>query len=129
MNLLINNLVLIAIACGFLAAAIIANSLFGMFYNVKKLQEQFQKEKLLDTAKQLAVFVVGLSLIAVIVTGFIPFLQFAGLPLDDANLEYISIAAILLIFAKSTISYTAQAIEKVNKIVGGKTNGRNSENS
>lgn len=129
MNCFFENLILTAISCGFLAAAIIANSLFGMFYNVKKLQEQFQKEKLLDTAKQLAVFVVGLSLIAVIVTGFIPFLQLAGLPLDDANLEYISIAAILMIFARSTISYTAQAIEKVNKIVGGKSNGRSSENS
>lgn len=129
MNLLLNNLILTAISCGFFAVAIAANALFGAFYNVKRLQEQFRKDKLLDTAKQLIVFVIGLSLLSFIVTGFIPFLQLAGLPLDDTNLEYISIAAILLIFAKSTISYTAQALEKVNKIVGGKTNGRNTENS
>ena len=129
MSLLTNNLILIAIACGFLSAAVAANALFGAFYNVKKLQENFQKEKIINTIKQLAVFVFGLSLISIIVTGFIPYLQFAGLPIDESQTEYISIAAILLIFAKSTISYTAQALEKVNKIVGGKTNGRNSENS
>lgn len=129
MTLLLNNLILIAIACGFLSAAVAANALFGAFYNVKRLQEQFQKDKLLDTVKQLVVFVVGLSLLAVIVTGFIPYLQFAGLPIDDSQTEFISVAAILLIFAKSTVSYTRQAIEKVNKIVGGTKNAGNSENS
>lgn len=129
MTLLLNNLILIAIACGFLAAAVAANALFGAFYNVKRLQEQFRRDKLLDTVKQLVVFVLGLSLLAIIVTGFIPYLKFAGLPIDDSQTEYISLAAILLIFAKSTVSYTRQAIEKVNKIIGGNKNARNSENS
>lgn len=129
MTLLLNNLILIAIACGFLSAAVAANALFGAFYNVKRLQEQFRKDKLLDTLKQLVVFVLGLSLLAIIVTGFIPYLKFAGLPIDDSQTEYISLAAILLIFAKSTVSYTRQAIEKVNKIIGGNKNAGNSENS
>lgn len=113
------NLILIGLACGFLAAAITANTLFGAFYNVKKLQEHFQPQKLLDTLKQLLVFALGLSMLAIIVTGFIPYLQFAGLSLDVNQLEYINITVICLIFSKSIVSYTTQAINKINKIIGG----------
>ena len=115
------NLLYIGGACAIFAFACGANILFGICYNVKILQQDFSRDKLLGNLQKLGIFLAGLILLTICITTIPVIVKMCYSESPDVVLTAISIISIIGIFINAIIKYIAQAIQKLTNILNGKS--------
>ena len=118
-DLVLENLLIIAYAVVLLGLAMLSNTCFGLWYNVKKLKKKFNFKKILESILKFLVFAIGLSELSILITLLPVYAQYSGIQLAEEVYDIINLIAIVAIFISSIISYTKQAIEKLRNILAG----------
>ena len=118
-DLVLENLLIIAYAVVPLGLAMLSNTCFGLWYNVKKLKKKFNFKKILESILKFLVFAIGLSALSILITLLPVYAQYSGIQLAEEVYDIINLIAIVAIFISSIISYTKQAIEKLRNILDG----------
>ena len=119
LNLVLDNLLIIAYAIILLGLAMLSNTCFGLWYNVKKLKKKFNPKKLLEGVIKFIVFAVGLGALSILITLLPTYIQYSGVKLSAEIYDMIDLVVVAAIFVSSIISYTKQAIEKLRDILDG----------
>ena len=100
-----------------------ANMSFSLFYNIKMLNQPFDKDKLITSGLKVASFLVGLTCLCVAITTLPLFANEIGweIPQEytDTFTSLVILSAVLLVSCK----YIKEAFEKFTKILGGANNG------
>ena len=118
-DLVLENLLIILYAVILLGLAMLSNTCFGLWYNVKKLKKNFNFKKILESILKFLVFAIGLSALSVLITLLPVYAQYSGIQLAEEVYDIINLIAIVTIFISSIINYTKQAIEKLRNILDG----------
>ena len=123
---ILENLTLIGIAMGLFVGSVAANTLLGLYNNIKILLQPFDKQRLIDTGLKTGCLVVSIILMVLVVTVMPVFCDEVGFPIPD---EYIDVFSNLTIIGAAVIpscKYLKDAYDKLcnifNNINKGLTN-------
>ena len=113
------NLTMIGFACSMLILAILANSAFGLWYNIDTLGGSFDKSKLIKTGKKIIVFAIGLGSLTLAITLLPVFITYTGVEIEQIVIDTISILAVCGLFGATIVYYLIQSVNKLAKILKG----------
>lgn len=103
-NELLNNLMNIGFAMLIFLCAYLANIAFSLWYNIKILNQKFDKGKIYASGLKILVFVVGLTLLCIAITALPIFANQVGWEIPDEYADVFAniviIAAVLLVSSK-----------------------------
>lgn len=103
-NELLNNLMNIGFAMLIFLCAYLANMAFSLWYNIKILNQKFDKGKIYASGLKILVFVVGLTLLCIAITALPIFANQVGWEIPDEYADVFAniviIAAVLLVSSK-----------------------------
>ena len=114
---ILTNLLHTLIALAFFVAVYIANVLFSLFYNIEILKQDFEPERIKQSALKVLVFVIGLTLLVVSITALPVFAEMVGWQIPDEYKDLFGILVIITAVFLPTLKYIRKAYEKVNKIL------------
>lgn len=114
---LIGNLKMIAILMAMYIVSFGVNTLFGVYYNVNAIKEQFSKEKFLSGAAKGAIILVGSALMVVVVSLLPSLIEAFGITVETELFEDISIAGIAGILLTMIARYLKDAFTKFYNIL------------
>lgn len=110
------NLENVGIGLAIFVIAYLANMCFGLFYNIKMLGENFDKSRIGNGILKAIVFVIGMALITIGVTGLPVFAEVAGFTIPDEYVEVFSVAVIVGMPLYGAVKYIKQAHDKMQNI-------------
>ena len=116
LSIIIENLELVGIAMGLFVGSVAANTLLGLYNNIKILMQQFEKQRLIDTALKTGCLVASITLMVLVVTVMPVFCDNVGFPIPE---EYIDVFSNLTIIGASVIpscKYLKDAYDKLCNI-------------
>lgn len=115
-NILLNLTYVGIGACLFLVSYL-SNMTFSLYYNIKVLSQQFDKNKIINSAFRVASVTIGLALLCIAITTIPEFATYVGLEIPTEYTEIFSNLAILTLFVTSSCKYVAEAYNKFKKIL------------
>lgn len=116
LSIIIENLELVGIAMGLFVGSVAANTLLGLYNNIKILMQPFEKQRLIDTALKTGCLVASITLMVLVVTVMPVFCDNVGFPIPD---EYIDVFSNLTIIGAAVIpscKYLKDAYDKLCNI-------------
>ena len=116
LSIILENLKLVGIAMGLFVGSIAANTLLGLYNNIKILMQPFEKQRLIDTALKTGCLVVSITLMVLVVTVMPVFCDNVGFPIPE---EYIDVFSNLTIIGAAVIpscKYLKDAYDKLCNI-------------
>ena len=116
LSIIIENLELVGIAMGLFVGSVAANTLLGLYNNIKILMQPFEKQRLIDTALKTGCLVVSITLMVLVVTVMPVFCDNVGFPIPE---EYIYVFSNLTIIGAAVIpscKYLKDAYDKLCNI-------------
>ena len=116
LSIIIENLELVGIAMGLFVGSVAANTLLGLYNNIKILMQPFEKQRLIDTALKTGCLVVSITLMVCVVTVMPVFCDNVGFPIPE---EYIDVFSNLTIIGAAVIpscKYLKDAYDKLCNI-------------
>ena len=116
LSIIIENLELVGIAMGLFVGSVAANTLLGLYNNIKILMQPFEKQRLIDTALKTGCLVISIILMVLVVTVMPVFCNNVGFPIPD---EYIEVFSNLTIIGAAVIpscKYLKDAYDKLRNI-------------
>ena len=116
LSIIIENLELVGIAMGLFVGSVAANTLLGLYNNIKILMQPFEKQRLIDTALKTGCLVISIILMVLVVTVMPVFCNNVGFPIPD---EYINVFSSLTIIGAAVIpscKYLKDAYDKLCNI-------------
>lgn len=116
LSIIIENLELVGIAMGLFVGSVAANTLLGLYNNIKILMRPFDKQRLIDTGLKTGCLVVSIILMVLVVTVMPVFCNNVGFPIPD---EYIDVFSNLTIIGAAVIpscKYLKDAYDKLCNI-------------
>ena len=116
LSIIIENLELVGIAMGLFVGSVAANTLLGLYNNIKILMQPFDKQRLIDTGLKTGCLVVSIILMVLVVTVMPVFCNNVGFPIPD---EYIDVFSNLTIIGAAVIpscKYLKDAYDKLCNI-------------
>ena len=113
---MIVNLENVGIGLAIFVIAYLANMCFSLFYNIKMLGENFDKSRIGSGILKAVVFVIGMALITIGVTGLPVFAEVAGFTIPDEYVEDFSVAVIVGMPLYVSVKYIKQAHDKMQNI-------------
>lgn len=116
-DLVLKNLYYVGIGVGIFALAYLSNMFFGIWYNVRVLEEAFDWKRILKSLLKVIAVGAGIALLTIAITLIVPFAQLAGVPIPEEYGEVVSIIAILVICLKASLTYIKEAWTKMNDIM------------
>ena len=116
-DLLLKNLCYVGVGVAIFVVAYLSNMLFGIWYNVKILEEAFDWKRVVKSLLKIIAVGVGIALLTVAVTLIVPFAQLTGMPIPEEYEEVVSIVAILIICLRASVTYIKEAWTKMNDIM------------
>lgn len=116
-DLLLKNLCYVGVGVAIFVVAYLSNMLFGIWYNVKILEEAFDWKRIVKSLLKIIAVGVGIALLTVAVTLIVPFAQLTGMPIPEEYEEVVSIIAILIICLRASVTYIKEAWTKMNDIM------------
>ena len=116
-DLILKNLYYVGIGVGIFVIAYLSNMAFGIWYNVKVLEESFDWRKIVKSALKVICVGFGIALLTIAITLIVPFAQLAGVPIPDEYADIVSIIAILVVCLKASLYYIKEAWTKMNDIM------------
>lgn len=116
-NELLLNLTYVAIGAGLFLVSYLSNMSFSLYYNIKILMQEFDKNKIINSALRVASIIVGLALLCIAITTIPQFATYVGLKIPTEYIDIFSNLAILTLFITSACKYVAEAYGKFKKIL------------
>lgn len=116
LSIIIENLELVGIAMGLFVGSVAANTLLGLYNNIKILMQPFEKQRLIDTALKTGCLVASITLMVLVVTVMPVFCDNVGFPIPK---EYIDVFSNLTIIGAAVIpscKYLKDAYDKLCNI-------------
>ena len=95
-SVILENLKLIGSAMGLFVGSVAANTLLGLYNNIKILMQPFSKERLINTGLKTACLVVSIVLMVLVVTVMPVFCNSVGFPIPE---EYVDVFSNLTIIS------------------------------
>lgn len=117
LQLILENLKNTGFAMLIFVGAYVANMLFGLWFNIKLLNQKFEPSRIKSSALKVLTFVVGLALLVTVVTAIPLFCDYIGLELPQEYLEVFTNLAIIGITVYVSISYAKEAFDKFKAIL------------
>lgn len=115
-SVILENLKLVGIAMGLFVGSVAANTLLGLYNNIKILMQPFNKERLINTGLKTACLVASIILMVLVVTVMPVFCNSVGFPIPD---EYVDVFSNLTIISAAVIpscKYLKDAYDKLCNI-------------
>lgn len=97
--------------------AYVSNMAFGLYRNIKQLQQPFDKEKLINSGLKVASIVVGLVLLVVGITALPAFADYVGWKIPEEYSKVFSDLAVISVCLVVSCKYFAEAITKFTAIL------------
>ena len=116
LSVILKNLELVGIAMGLFVGSVAANTLLGLYNNIKILMQPFEKQRLIDTALKTGCLVASITLMVLVVTVMPVFCDNVGFPIPE---EYIDVFSNLTIIGAAVIpscKYLKDAYDKLCNI-------------
>lgn len=113
LSIIIENLELVGIAMGLFVGSVAANTLLGLYNNIKILMQPFEKQRLIDTALKTGCLVASITLMVLVVTVMPVFCDNVGFPIPD---EYIDVFSNLTIIGAAVIPSCKYLKDAYNKL-------------
>ena len=116
LSIIIENLEVVGIAMGLFVGSVAANTLLGLYNNIKILMQPFEKQRLIDTALKTGCLVASITLMVLVVTVMPVFCNNVGFPIPE---EYIDVFSNLTIIGAAVIpscKYLKDAYDKLCNI-------------
>ena len=116
LSIIWENLKLVGIAMGLFVGSVAANTLLGLYNNIKILMQPFEKQRLIDTALKTGCLVASITLMVLVVTVMPVFCDNVGFPIPE---EYIDVFSNLTIIGAAVIpscKYLKDAYDKLCNI-------------
>ena len=116
LSVILENLKLVGIAMGLFVGSVAANTLLGLYNNIKILMQPFEKQRLIDTALKTGCLVASITLMVLVVTVMPVFCDNVGFPIPE---EYIDVFSNLTIIGAAVIpscKYLKDAYDKLCNI-------------
>ena len=116
LSIILENLKLVGVAMGLFVGSVAANTLLGLYNNIKILLQPFDKQRLINTALKTVCLVVSIILMVLVVTVMPVFCNSVGFPIPD---EYVDVFSNLTIISAAVIpscKYLKDAYNKLCKI-------------
>ena len=116
-ELILYNLQMVGYAILLLLGAWLANTILGMYFNVKVSSEAFDKKRLLKGVLKLFSVCIGTALVSIVITLFPEYLNTYGIGIGEENIETFSIIVIAGLYAVSIVKYIKECIGKLTEIL------------
>lgn len=116
-ELILKNLYYVGIGVGIFAISYLSNMAFGIWYNVRVLEEPFDWKKIVKSLLKVVAVGMGIALLTIAITLIIPFAQLSGLPIPEEYGEVVTIVAILGVCLKASLTYIKEAWTKMSDIL------------
>lgn len=116
LSIILENLKLVGIAMGLFVGSVAANTLLGLYNNIKILMQPFEKQRLINTALKTGCLVASITLMVLVVTVMPVFCDNVGFPIPE---EYIDVFSNLTIIGAAVIpscKYLKDAYDKLCNI-------------
>ena len=113
LSIIIENLELVGIAMGLFGGSVAADTLLGLYNNIKILMQPFEKQRLIDTALKTGCLVVSITLMVLVVTVMPVFCDNVGFPIPE---EYIDVFSNLTIIGAAVIPSCKYLKDAYNKL-------------
>ena len=113
---MITNLENVGIGLAIFIIAYLANMCFSLFYNIKILGESFDKSRIGNGIVKIIVFVIGMALVTIAVTGLPVFAEVVGFAIPDEYVDVFSVAVIIGMPLYGAVKYIKQAHDKMTNI-------------
>ena len=97
--------------------AYVSNMVFGLYRNIKQLQQPFDQEKLINSGLKVASIVVGLVLLVVGITALPAFADYVGWKIPEEYTKVFSDLAVISVCLVVSCKYFAEAIGKFTAIL------------
>lgn len=97
--------------------AYVSNMVFGLYRNIKQLQQPFDKEKLINSGLKVASIAVGLVLLVVGITALPAFADYVGWKIPEEYTKVFSDLAVISVCLVVSCKYFAEAIGKFTAIL------------
>lgn len=127
-EMLLSNLLLIGILVLMYLGSLALNTLFGTYYSISNLKENFSKEKMISGLTKGGIILVGALGITVLISLLPEILVAFGIAAEASLIEGISIAAIAGVMGSTILKYLSDALQKFYSILGFNLPKKNEEN-
>ena len=117
-NVLLGNIVLIAVLVFMYLGSLVLNTVLGTYHNISNLKENFSKEKLIAGAIRGGIVLIGALGITVLISLLPEVLAAFGLAAETALIEGLSTAAIAGVMGSTILRYLGDALKKFYTILG-----------
>lgn len=115
-QIIISNLQDVGIGVLLFIVAYVSNMALSLYYNIKVLNETFDKVKLINSALKIAAFAIGTALLCIGVTTIPAFATHVGFEIPAEYSDVFQDLAILSVFLISGCKYLVEAYQKLIKI-------------
>ena len=115
--IILDNLKLVGIAMAIFAGSVSANTLLGLYNNIRILLQPFDKKRRIDTALKTGVLVISIPLLVCVITTMPEFCNHVGM---EISAEYVDIFSDLTIISAAIIPswrYVKDAYAKLCNIL------------
>ena len=117
-NVLLGNIVLIAILVFMYLGSLVLNTVLGTYHNISNLKESFSKEKFIAGVIRGGIVLVGALGITVLISLLPEVLAAFGLAVEMTLIEGLSVAAIAGVMGSTILRYLGDALKKFYTILG-----------
>lgn len=117
LNTILHNLENAGWAMLIFLCAYLSNMSFGLYHNIKQLQQPFDKEKLINSGLKVASIVVGLVLLVTGITALPAFANYVGWTIPEEYSKVFSDLAVIGVCLVVSCKYFAEAIGKFTAIL------------
>ena len=114
LDIFISNLSDVSIAVGLFVASYIANMCFSIYYNTKILQQEFDKQKIINSVLKMIAMSVGLVALTTVLPNY---LTMIGLEISPEFTESFNIIAIVSLFIGGVYKYIKEAFKTFQQIL------------
>jgi hypothetical protein len=116
-NTILENLTSTGIGIGIFVLAYASNMCFSLYYNIKMLNQQFDKQRLIDSGFKIGTFSLGTVLLVISITTLPLFADKIGYQIPSEYEELLSNLTILVVFVLATCKYAFEALGKMKLIL------------
>ena len=117
LNAILHNLENAGWAMLIFLCAYVSNMAFGLYHNIKQLQQPFDKEKLINSGLKVTSIVVGLVLLVTGITALPIFADYVGWKILEEYSKVFGDLAVISICLVVSCKYFAEAIGKFSAIL------------
>ena len=125
LDIILQNLINTGIGMLLFVGAYASNMAFSLWYNIKMLNQEFEKEKLINSGIKIAVFGVGTTLLVMVVTTLPLFADKVGFAIPAEYEEIFSNLVIVAVFLTSACRYAFEAYNKLKLVLFSDKNEEN----